>query len=157
MWTFASAAVDPFDAHCIDIVVLEDHGVQTDIGITQAQRDKLNGFAKIHQQKLMALDKDMKEKHIDPRPKLPALYAELKGKVLTILTPAQSRRLREITLQRLGLASLCDDEVAKRVPVGRIGQTEDMAGAAIYLASRAGDYVVGDTIVVDGGVTTARG
>jgi NAD(P)-dependent dehydrogenase (short-subunit alcohol dehydrogenase family) len=32
-----------------------------------------------------------------------------------------------------------------------------MAGAAVYLASRAGDYVVGDTIVVDGGVTLARG
>jgi NAD(P)-dependent dehydrogenase (short-subunit alcohol dehydrogenase family) len=31
-----------------------------------------------------------------------------------------------------------------------------MAGAAIYLASRAGDYVVGSTIVVDGGVTYAR-
>jgi NAD(P)-dependent dehydrogenase (short-subunit alcohol dehydrogenase family) len=31
-----------------------------------------------------------------------------------------------------------------------------MAGAAIYLASRAGDYVVGSTIIVDGGVTHAR-
>ena len=30
-----------------------------------------------------------------------------------------------------------------------------MAGAAIYLASRAGDYVVGETIVVDGGVAYA--
>jgi NAD(P)-dependent dehydrogenase (short-subunit alcohol dehydrogenase family) len=49
------------------------------------------------------------------------------------------------------------DEVARRVPVGRIGTDEDMAGAAIYLASRAGDYVVGQTIVVDGGVTLARG
>jgi len=49
------------------------------------------------------------------------------------------------------------DEVAQRVPVGRIGTDEDMAGAAIYLASRAGDYVVGETIVVDGGVTHARG
>ena len=35
------------------------------------------------------------------------------------------------------------DEVAKRIPAGRIGRDEDMAGAAIYLASRAGDYVVG--------------
>ena len=34
---------------------------------------------------------------------------------------------------------------------------EDMAGAAVFLASRAGDYVVGETIVVDGGVTIARG
>jgi NAD(P)-dependent dehydrogenase (short-subunit alcohol dehydrogenase family) len=49
------------------------------------------------------------------------------------------------------------DEVAKRVPVGRIGTDEDMAGAAIFLASRAGDYVVGETVVVDGGVTLARG
>ena len=49
------------------------------------------------------------------------------------------------------------DEVAQRVPAGRIGQPEDMAGAAIFLASRAGDFVVGETIVVDGGVTFARG
>jgi NAD(P)-dependent dehydrogenase (short-subunit alcohol dehydrogenase family) len=49
------------------------------------------------------------------------------------------------------------EQVAGHVPVGRIGNTEDMAGAAIYLASRAGDYVVGDTIVVDGGVSIARG
>lgn len=49
------------------------------------------------------------------------------------------------------------DRVADRVPAGRVGETEDMAGAAIYLASRAGDYVVGETIVVDGGVTFARG
>jgi NAD(P)-dependent dehydrogenase (short-subunit alcohol dehydrogenase family) len=49
------------------------------------------------------------------------------------------------------------DEVAQRVPVGRIGTQEDMAGAAIFLASRAGDYVVGQTIAVDGGVTLARG
>ncbi|MES3003115.1 MAG: SDR family oxidoreductase [Pseudomonadota bacterium] len=49
------------------------------------------------------------------------------------------------------------DEVSKRIPAGRIGADEDMAGVAIYLASRAGDYVVGQTIVVDGGVTLARG
>jgi NAD(P)-dependent dehydrogenase (short-subunit alcohol dehydrogenase family) len=49
------------------------------------------------------------------------------------------------------------DEVAKRIPSGRIGTDEDMAGVAIFLASRAGDYVVGQTIVVDGGVTLARG
>ena len=46
-------------------------------------------------------------------------------------------------------------EVAARTPLRRIGRDEDMAGAAIYLASRAGDYVVGDTIAVDGGITYA--
>ena len=44
------------------------------------------------------------------------------------------------------------EEMAKRIPAKRIGTDEDMAGAAIYLASRAGDYVVGATLVVDGGV-----
>jgi NAD(P)-dependent dehydrogenase (short-subunit alcohol dehydrogenase family) len=48
------------------------------------------------------------------------------------------------------------EETAKRIPAGRIGVDDDMAGAAIYLASRAGDYVVGSTLVVDGGVTHAR-
>ena len=49
------------------------------------------------------------------------------------------------------------DVVAKRIPSRRIGTDEDMAGAAIYLASRAGDYVVGETIAVDGGVAWSRG
>jgi len=47
------------------------------------------------------------------------------------------------------------DEIAKRIPSRRIGRDEDMAAAAIYLASRAGDYVVGETIAVDGGVALA--
>jgi NAD(P)-dependent dehydrogenase (short-subunit alcohol dehydrogenase family) len=49
------------------------------------------------------------------------------------------------------------DELAKLIPAKRIGTEEDMAGAAIYLASRAGDYVVGSTIIVDGGVSHVRG
>ena len=48
------------------------------------------------------------------------------------------------------------DDVATRVPAGRVGTDEDMAGAAIYLASRAGDYVVGATIAVDGGIVYAN-
>jgi NAD(P)-dependent dehydrogenase (short-subunit alcohol dehydrogenase family) len=49
------------------------------------------------------------------------------------------------------------EETAKRIPARRIGRDEDMAGGAIYLASRAGDYVMGSTLVIDGGVTHARG
>ncbi len=49
------------------------------------------------------------------------------------------------------------EAVSARIPSGRVGTVEDMAGAAIFLASRAGDYVVGSTLVVDGGVTHARG
>jgi NAD(P)-dependent dehydrogenase (short-subunit alcohol dehydrogenase family) len=47
------------------------------------------------------------------------------------------------------------EETAKRIPARRIGTDEDMAGAAIFLASRAGDYVVGSTLTVDGGVAFA--
>src|SRR6266478_6226124 len=46
--------------------------------------------------------------------------------------------------------------VAMRIPARCIGSVEDMAGLAIYLASRAGDYVVGNTIAVDGGVVYAN-
>ena len=49
------------------------------------------------------------------------------------------------------------EDVGRRIPAGRIGTDEDMAGAAIFLASRAGDYVVGSTLTVDGGVIHTRG
>ena len=45
------------------------------------------------------------------------------------------------------------EKIAKVVPAGRVGRDEDMAAAAVYLASRAGDYVVGQTLIVDGGVS----
>jgi NAD(P)-dependent dehydrogenase (short-subunit alcohol dehydrogenase family) len=45
--------------------------------------------------------------------------------------------------------------VAQNIPAKRIGVDEDMAGAAIYLASRAGDYVIGETLTVDGGLVNA--
>lgn len=47
------------------------------------------------------------------------------------------------------------DAVGKHIPLGRIGCDEDLAGTAIFLASRAGDYVVGDTISLDGGIVHA--
>ena len=48
------------------------------------------------------------------------------------------------------------DEVAARIPARRVGVDDDMAAAAIYLASRAGDYVMGTTLTVDGGVNLVR-
>jgi 2-dehydro-3-deoxy-D-gluconate 5-dehydrogenase len=43
------------------------------------------------------------------------------------------------------------DEVVKRTPAGRFGMPEECAGAAVFLASRASDFVTGATVVVDGG------
>jgi NAD(P)-dependent dehydrogenase (short-subunit alcohol dehydrogenase family) len=46
------------------------------------------------------------------------------------------------------------DEIAATAPLRRIGRPDDMAGVAIYLASRAGAYVTGAVIPVDGGIGT---
>ena len=42
--------------------------------------------------------------------------------------------------------------IASTIPLKRIGEPEDVAGAVIYLCSRAGAYVTGQTIAVDGGL-----
>jgi 2-deoxy-D-gluconate 3-dehydrogenase len=44
-----------------------------------------------------------------------------------------------------------NDEILARTPAGRWGQPEEIAGTAVYLASRASDFVTGTTIRVDGG------
>jgi NAD(P)-dependent dehydrogenase (short-subunit alcohol dehydrogenase family) len=47
-------------------------------------------------------------------------------------------------------------EIAARSPLGRIGRPDDMAGVVVYLTSRAGAYVTGTVIPVDGGIATTR-
>jgi len=53
------------------------------------------------------------------------------------------------TLESMG------EKIRAGVPLKRIGEPEDMAGAALYLASRAGAYVSGAVIPVDGGIVAA--
>ena len=47
-----------------------------------------------------------------------------------------------------------EDVVAQSVPMGRVGRPDDVAGVAIFLCSRAGSYLTGAVIPVDGGVST---
>jgi NAD(P)-dependent dehydrogenase (short-subunit alcohol dehydrogenase family) len=61
--------------------------------------------------------------------------------------PFESKMMAE-TLRRFG------DAIAASCPLGRIGAPEDMAGVAVYLASRAGAYVTGAVLPVDGGIST---
>jgi NAD(P)-dependent dehydrogenase (short-subunit alcohol dehydrogenase family) len=45
--------------------------------------------------------------------------------------------------------------VNARTPLGRIGEVDEIAGAAVYLVSKAGSFMTGQTIVIDGGATIA--
>jgi NAD(P)-dependent dehydrogenase (short-subunit alcohol dehydrogenase family) len=47
------------------------------------------------------------------------------------------------------------DSVGESNPRGRIGTPADIAGTVLFLASRAGEFIVGDTIVCDGGLVVS--
>ncbi len=61
--------------------------------------------------------------------------------------PFESKMMAE-TLVRFG------DSIRASSPLGRIGHPDDMAGTAIFLSSRAGSYLTGAVIPVDGGIST---
>jgi NAD(P)-dependent dehydrogenase (short-subunit alcohol dehydrogenase family) len=61
--------------------------------------------------------------------------------------PFESKMMAE-TLRNFG------PQIAERAPLRRIGRPDDMAGVVVYLTSRAGAYVTGAVIPVDGGIAT---
>lgn len=49
-----------------------------------------------------------------------------------------------------------EEKAAAGIPSKRVGDKFDMGGTAVYLASRAGDYTIGETLTVDGGIVNAH-
>ena len=60
-------------------------------------------------------------------------------------------KMTATTIERIG------ESIRESTPLRRYGRAEDMAGIAIYLASKAGSFVTGAVIPVDGGLTGAKG
>lgn len=63
--------------------------------------------------------------------------------------PFQSKMMAA-TLESFG------EQIAAQCPMKRIGEPDDMAGVTIYLASRAGAYMTGNILPVDGGISTTK-
>lgn len=95
-----------------------------------------------------------------------SIYAITKGGV-GMLTRALAFELAEYNVNvnavspgaihtELNRAALADpfhlERTLKKIPLGRIGKTDDIVGAAVFLASSESDYVTGTTLYVDGGI-----
>ena len=48
--------------------------------------------------------------------------------------------------------SLTDEELTKKIPLGRIGNVEDVVSLVLFLSSEDSNYITGQTLVVDGGL-----
>ncbi|CAN1511661.1 hypothetical protein MCEMSE15_00806 [Fimbriimonadaceae bacterium] len=115
------AKPDAFDFHAADVTIMQSKPVQKELKITEAQRTKMNTFAKRHEQTLATLEKKYGAKANAPavaakvRPELEKAFGLLKKDVLAALSATQLKRLREINLQRLGITALTDEKVATKV------------------------------------------
>ncbi|MDR3690185.1 MAG: hypothetical protein P4L46_12450 [Fimbriimonas sp.] len=113
--------MDPFDFHVADIRLITDKRIQSEIRLAPAQITMMNALADENRRKLRAYQEQVAKAGRDPNripdtdPILQKTYLELKQQVLSHLSPAQLKRIRELTLQSVGLSGMLDAVVAKRV------------------------------------------
>ena len=67
---------------------------------------------------------------------------------MNAIAPGYIRTDNTVPLQR---DEIRNRQILERIPAGRWGDPADIAGAAVFLASAASDYVHGHVLVVDGG------
>ncbi len=115
-----------FDAQVADFRLLVDKKVQADVGISKQELAKLNVYADQNRDRIRAYQEEVRRQGKDPRkiadndPTLIRYFIELQQQVLTHLTPKQLQRLRELTLQSVGLRGLLDSNVAKRIGITEV-------------------------------------
>ena len=78
---------------------------------------------------------------------------EVGGDGVTLNTLLPGSFATDRVLHRGGSMEDVRAEVARSVPVGRIGEPEELAAAAAFLCSTRASYITGETLAVDGGVT----
>lgn len=74
---------------------------------------------------------------------------ELASRGITANVVAPGYITTDMTAQ---LGDKVKEKILKHIPLGRLGEASDVAGACLFLASKAADYITGQTIVVDGGL-----
>jgi hypothetical protein len=115
----ASASVDPFDAHVADITILQFKPLQAQIKLTESQRAAMNRIADQQRAAIAKYRESQQAAGIRPKPgpdkTVLAALAKMKQGILAVLTPAQLRRTREVTLQKISLPALADKVVADRI------------------------------------------
>ncbi len=118
----ALAAPDPFDFNVANVVILQDRRVQNELGITEAQRNKMNVFAKTQRDsagRVYAAAQKGKQKDLSAAQKaeIQRGFLTLRTGVLNVLNPGQLRRLRELTVRAAGTAALLDVNIGRRLNI----------------------------------------
>ncbi len=109
-----------FDSYASNLALLQDKQIQTELGVTEAQRKTLNTHAEWYNGQTALVQKSAASAKTQAQQKelskkLEGLMAQMKTRCLKVLTPGQTKRLRELSLQLQGPAVLLDDRVAKEV------------------------------------------
>jgi hypothetical protein len=121
----ALVGAQTFDEETSSIILLQMKAVQREIGVTEAQRVAMNKFADAHRSRLNQYYQQLQARKNGSNPdegKLIGMFAELKNAVLKQLTPAQLKRLREVSLQALDFGALADHAVGQRVGLSNAQQ-----------------------------------